>query len=77
MYTCRYVEYQTGEQSSANIDFDKVDFVEWFAVTEDPWHMHNHYNNSGGVGPGGAGNEAAALHTELRHWFGCAGDACP
>lgn len=74
------MEYQTGDQLTANINFDRVDFIERFDVTQDAWHMHNLYNNSAGVGPAGAGPqgaEVAALHTELHRWFGCAGDACP
>ena len=46
-----YVEYQKGWQMTENIDFGAVDFIERFAVTEDPWHMRNLYNNSAGIGP--------------------------
>eukprot|EP01048_Picozoa_sp_COSAG05_P016282 COSAG05_NODE_2077_length_3603_cov_18.751712_5_plen_60_part_00 len=56
----------------------QVDFIEHFDVTEDPWHMHNLYNNSAqGAAGAGANPEVVALHTELHKWFGCSGDACP
>lgn len=50
-----YAEYQTS--ATSNITFERVDFVEYFNVSADPWQMDNLYfacvRASPGAGVGG------------------------
>lgn len=65
-----YAEYQTGNQAHGDISFDKVDFVEYFNLTEDNWQMNNLWNKT----------QAATLdrlHAKVRRWYQCQGDSCP
>lgn len=66
-----YAEYQTGNQGEADIDFTKVDFVEFFNLTADSWQMNNMWNDTITAAT------QAALHKSLRSWYGCQGDSCP
>ena len=72
-----YVEYQAGSQYTTDVDFTKVDFVERFDVSQDPWHMHNLYNNTPLGNHSWQAAEVEALHAELHRWYNCYGDACP
>merc|ERR1712107_163433 len=36
-----YAEYQSGNLNKEEINFDNVDFVEYFKLSEDPWQMKN------------------------------------
>ena len=66
-----YSEFQTGLQQKANIQFDKVDFVEYFNVTADNWQMNNLWKHED------AQAEQKILHDKLHQWFQCAGETCP
>ena len=65
-----YAEFETGDQKSANINFEKPDFYEIYNATQDPWMMDNLRDT---VDPA----TRAALHAKLHAWFRCAGDSCP
>jgi len=65
-----YAEYQTGNQQKANIDFDNIDFVEYFSLSEDPWQMNNLWKK-------GDNATQSKLHDKLQVWFTCRGDSCP
>ena len=65
-----YVEYQNGSQADADIAFDRVDFVELYNQSVDPWSL----NNLAKTAPA---ELVRALHDELHAWYACAGDACP
>merc|ERR1712066_1051132 len=66
-----YAEYQTGNQGQEDINFDGIDFVEYFNLTEDTWQMNNLWKRTD--------HQAAQkhLHDKLRTWFMCKGDSCP
>ena len=68
---------QAGSQYTADVDFTKVDFIERFDVSQDPWHMHNLYNNTPLGNHSWQAAEVEALHAELHRWYNCSGDACP
>lgn len=72
-----YVEYQSGQQLLSDINFTNVDFIELFDVSEDPWLMHNLYNNTGTSRPVQHRAATLGLHTTLHQWFSCAGATCP
>eukprot|EP00928_Gymnodinium_smaydae_P000209 TRINITY_DN10075_c0_g3_i2.p1 TRINITY_DN10075_c0_g3~~TRINITY_DN10075_c0_g3_i2.p1 ORF type:complete len:583 (-),score=123.51 TRINITY_DN10075_c0_g3_i2:400-2148(-) len=36
-----YAEFQTGDVSESAVGFKRVDFVEYFEVSEDPWQLRN------------------------------------
>ena len=63
-------EFQTGDLTSASVEFDKVDFLEYYDVDADPWQM----NNLAKTAPKA---ELAPLKTKLRTWYSCAGSSCP
>lgn len=65
-----YAEYQTGDQTQANVNFTKVDFVELFDISSDPWQMHNLANNSGSI-------PVPKLKQAVAQFYNCAGDTCP
>jgi len=71
-----YVEYQTGSQVKENVDFDAVDFVEYFNVSEDTWMLRNLYDNSNKSPPQLHG-VLGQMHERLHSWLRCAGSACP
>ena len=69
-----YTEYQTGNQADAEtngIQFDNVDFIEYFNLTADNWQMKNLWHDSGTT----AAQEK--LHAILHKWYKCKGDECP
>lgn len=68
-----FTEYQTGDQANATIDFDQVDFVEYFNVAADYWQMDNLWKRGGR----GGGPTQKKLHTNLHQWYKCKGDSCP
>eukprot|EP01047_Picozoa_sp_COSAG01_P008421 COSAG01_NODE_332_length_18712_cov_41.424358_20_plen_84_part_00 len=59
-------------QSAAqqDIQFDQVDFVEYYDADKDPWQMTNLHKTA---------NKATLdkLHAKLHAWYKCAGDECP
>ena len=65
-----YAEFQTGDLTTADIKFDRVDFTEFYNLTADPWQMHN----LAGQLPK---QHAGELHQRLHMWLGCAGVSCP
>jgi len=54
-----------------SIDFQHVDFVEYFNLTADNWQMNNLWNASSTAAA------QAKLHTKLHAWYNCHGTACP
>ena len=65
-----YAEFQSGDLSKGEINFDQVDFTEYYNIATDPWQMNN---LAGEISV----RDARELHTRLHMWLGCAGDACP
>lgn len=65
-----YAEFQTGDLTTAGVAFDKVDFVEYYNVDEDPWQMHN-------LAKTAPETEVAPYSKRLRTWYNCVGDSCP
>lgn len=65
-----YAEFQTGDMSIANVEFDNVSFVEFYNLTQDPWQMQN-------LAKTAPSETLAPLHTRLLQWFKCAGSSCP
>jgi arylsulfatase A-like enzyme len=65
-----YAEFQTGDLTSAAVNFDKVDFVEHYDVKNDPWQMHNMNK----VTPKAT---LDALHARVHKWYKCSGTSCP
>lgn len=65
-----YAEYQTGDLSTAKVEFDTVDFAEYYNVDADPWQMHN-------LAKSAPAEEIAPLHAKLHKWYKCAGASCP
>lgn len=65
-----YAEFQTGNQNNADVDFANPDFHELYNCTADPWQMQNLYNET-------SSNTLTALHSALRVFASCSGDACP
>jgi len=61
-----YAEFQTGDQAVANIDFDKIDSVEFYDLSSDPWQMRN-------LAPG---QVPSGLHERVQRWYRCAGASC-
>jgi hypothetical protein len=67
-----YAEYQTGNQQgkTGGIEFDEVDFVEYFNLTSDNWQMNNLHKTA-------PNTTQQLLHDKLHKWFQCRGDSCP
>jgi N-acetylglucosamine-6-sulfatase len=65
-----YAEFQTGDMSDADIKFDKLDFVEYFDLSKDPWQM----NNLAKTEPH---TDLTTLHKRLHRWYKCVGASCP
>lgn len=64
-----YAEFQTGDLATAKIDFDHVDFVEYYDIAKDPWQLDN-------LAPS-TKTTVEHLHKRLRHWLQCSGSECP
>jgi N-acetylglucosamine-6-sulfatase len=65
-----YAEFQTGDLNSADIDFENVDFIEYYNISEDFWQMHN-------LAKTVPDEKLASLHIRLHNWYTCAGSSCP
>ena len=70
-----YVEYQAGNQIANNINFTKVDFIELYNVTSDPWMLENLHQNEDIIPQPDI--DHPTFHNELHKWFMCAGSECP
>ena len=68
-----YAEYQTGDQRNKNIEFDAVDFREYYDMDKDPWQMNNLLNSTSTPST----PVPASLKAELDTFFKCAGSTCP
>ncbi len=53
-----------------NIDFTKVDFVEYYNSSTDPWQMKNLHKTA-------PKDTLSALHEKVQSWYHCKGDECP
>lgn len=65
-----YAEFQGGSQSDKNINFDEIDYVEYYHLPSDPLQMRNLANATPKA-------ELNALHAKLHQWFRCTGASCP
>jgi N-acetylglucosamine-6-sulfatase len=65
-----YVEYQTGDLSKAQINFEEVDFVEYYDLSEDDVQLKN-------LAKGLNAGDRARLSARVRQWLGCSGKSCP
>ena len=70
-----YAEYQSGAMNQSwtnmiNIDFTKVDFVEYYNSAADKWQL----NNLAKTAPKA---QLDALSAKLHKFFECSGDECP
>ena len=52
------------------IDFTKVDFVEYYDSSSDPWQMKNLHKTTPQA-------TLDALHEKVQSFYHCKGDACP
>merc|ERR1719231_1108174 len=68
-----YVEYQTGDQTAADVSFDDPDFFELFNASADPWLTTNIYNELSAANP----DLVAELHASVHKWFACSTVDCP
>jgi len=64
-----YAEFQSGTQTSQSIEFDEVDFLEYYDIDKDPWQM----NNLAAHRDRGSFSDE---HKRLHQWFRCAGNTC-
>lgn len=65
-----YAEYQTGDQTDTSIEFDKVDFREYYDLDADAVQLQNKAVTV-------EQSELDALSHRLHAWFTCAGETCP
>lgn len=70
-----YAEYQSGANDQSwtnmiNIDFTKVDFIEYYDSSTDPWQMKNLHKTA-------PKDTLSALHEKVQSWYHCKGDECP
>mmetsp|Transcript_85128 Transcript_85128/g.214647 ORF Transcript_85128/g.214647 Transcript_85128/m.214647 type:complete len:600 (+) Transcript_85128:84-1883(+) len=65
-----YAEFEDGNMLYEHVNFKRVDFVEHYNLSSDPWHMQNLAED-----PQRAGHQAA-LSARLREWLQCSGDSC-
>lgn len=65
-----YVEYQHGSQFNEDINFSATNFVEYYDIASDPWHMQNLADNT-------SESVLAPMRTRLHQWYACVGNTCP
>merc|ERR1712032_369021 len=65
-----YAEYQTGDQSTENVEFDNVTFVEYYDLATDHVQLKNKAKSA-------PKEEMQPLSDRVHTWFRCAGKACP
>jgi len=65
-----YVEYQTGDQTSTNIEFDNIDFVEYYDLDADSVQLKN-------LAKTVSTEELKPISDRLHEWFQCSGESCP
>lgn len=65
-----YAEFSTGDQNREEVAFERIDFVEVYNVSADPWMMRNLRDSL-------PQNTLLRLHNQLRSWYTCRGLACP
>lgn len=65
-----YAEFQSGDLTTGNVQFDLVDFVEHYDVSQDIWQMHNLAHSLPEA-------RRASLHERLHKWYRCSGSSCP
>eukprot|EP00971_Amphidinium_carterae_P060137 1190096-Amphidinium_carterae.1 len=64
-----FMQYQSGNQGEADINFTTVDFEEYYDIDKDPWQM----NNLAVQSP----PELVEMRQRLQMWMSCAGSTCP
>jgi len=64
-----YTEFQTGNMKNALVDFDAVDFVEYFNLTGDAWQFRNLRKSGDQI-------VQKKLSDKLHSWYTCRGDSC-
>jgi len=81
-----YVEYETGQQITQDVNFSKIDFIEYFNATVDPWMMKNLHpkpdmpsfsSSFSSTSSSPILQKFEKLHEQVQAWFHCEGDACP
>lgn len=65
-----YAEYQTGHLSQKPIDFDALNFHEYYNLDTDEWEMDNLYNKTDKA-------LLSSMHDTLHQWYNCKGRECP
>jgi N-acetylglucosamine-6-sulfatase len=65
-----YAEYQAGDLLDVNVEFDNVDFIEYYDLEKDIHHMNN-------LGKTASQDELQPLSERVHAWFNCAGKTCP
>jgi len=65
-----YAEFQTGDEGKADIQFDNVNFVEYYDLDKDPEELQNLARKA-------PADKLADLHQRLHQWLKCAGPSCP
>lgn len=65
-----YAEYQTGDQSAENVEFDNVTFVEYYDLATDHVQLKNKAKTA-------SNDEMEPLSKRVHTWFRCVGKTCP
>lgn len=65
-----YAEFETGDQGSRDLVFDKPDFYELYNMSTDPWSLHNLYSTT-------PKPSLERMRKRLQAWYECVGAACP
>lgn len=66
-----YAEFQRGDLAEGPVDFDAVDFTEYYDLAADPWQMRNLASDPSSLA------RREALRGRLRRWLACSGKSCP
>ena len=66
-----YAEFEEGNLATGSVNFDKVNFIEFYNLATDQWQMQNL------VGQPSWQHRQEDLRVRLRKWFTCAGSTCP
>jgi N-acetylglucosamine-6-sulfatase len=65
-----YAEFETGDLTNSSVNFDKINFREYYNLDEDPWQMKNKATSM-------SKEVSGKFHSRLHEWLKCAGNSCP
>lgn len=65
-----YAEFMTGDKKTEEIDFSRIDFIEYYDLDKDPWMLNNNYATI-------KAEKLKELHEQVHFWFKCKGTTCP